>query len=235
MDRHIAIDHTSPDRRAPARATPAPYRLQCWPPRSCCWLRHCARAPRRAGQRWSPAMLRLPPRCVPAQGDASRQCWRACTARVSPSAVRALSLGVVGRVAHPSRSHRAPLLQAQSATVSSRRGAALAGAALLLSSVLPGQVRAASSAQPMTRGTHRAHPPPLRTQASAFLGFGEKSGEEVYSEDTQGVISQMRVRARSHLVLCSRASHAAAAPQRPRSRCPRTTPARRTPSRRCAK
>lgn len=40
---------------------------------------------------------------------------------------------------------------------------------------------------------------PCFPQAHAFLGFGEKSQEETYADDTRGVIVQMRVRALSAL------------------------------------
>lgn len=51
-------------------------------------------------------------------------------------------------------------------------------------------------------------------QAKAFLGFGGKSDEEVYSEDTLAIIAQMRVRAP-----CRQQRSWRRSPRAPRARC----------------
>ena len=80
----------------------------------------------------------------------------------------------------------------------SRRALALAGAAVLLSVAAPAQQVRMPFAQ-------RREAAPLCVaaalkcfipgpQARAFLGFGEKSQEETYTEETRAVVAQMRVR-----------------------------------------
>ena len=95
------------------------------------------------------------------------------------------------------------MLLARQAPVT-RRALALAGVAAVLGSGLLGageviarpqrRSSASSSERTLTRRPARAR---RRAQAKAFLGFGGKSDEEQYSEDTLEIIKQMRVRRRS--------------------------------------